>query len=148
MAWESHLRKGKMKKYILSDESGDIALFEQEEGNGELSVSGKAYLISDYDQYNNPTAKKLFAQVAIKWDGCSHFWFAGEDSENEEEPENDSYYHVCGISDYFIFTRTMFFLYEVMVNHVGIDKISELDQYNKYKSLGILDGCSIDLYED
>jgi len=136
-----------MKKYVLSDESGDIALFEQD-NDSEFSIGGKAYLISDYDQYNNPTAKKLFAQVAVKWDGCSHFWFTGEDSENEEEPEKDSYYHVCGISDYFIFTRTMFFLYEIMVNHVGIDNISELNSYKKYKKLGLLDECTIDLYED
>jgi hypothetical protein len=43
----------------------------------------------------------------IKWDGCSHFYFTGEDSLQHKEEENDSYYHICGAYSYIIMVNTL-----------------------------------------
>ena len=42
----------------------------------------------------------------IKWDGCTHWHFYGEESKGEKE-KADSYYHLCGSYDFMIFIYGM-----------------------------------------
>ena len=43
----------------------------------------------------------FFAHVFAKWDGCTHWWFYGEDYENGKKEAN-GYYHICSSLEQFI----------------------------------------------
>lgn len=39
---------------------------------------------------------EFFAEAYLKWDGCTHWWFKGEDYDPDQDIKRDSYYHLCG----------------------------------------------------
>lgn len=112
-------------------------------------------IISNVYSWDNETGEPIdehfFADAYIKWDGCSHFRFYGEDyvqtEDNKENNEIDSYYHICGIDSYMEFMRTMIFGYEVMIHHVGND-FGEVKEYEKIKVLNLLKGYVIKYYDE
>lgn len=81
---------------------------------------------------------EYFADVTVKWDGCSHFEFKGQDGV-------DSYYHICGINNYLLYIRVMAFIYEVMTKE--IENYNEVEEFEKFKKLNILESCSIEYIE-
>lgn len=96
---------------------------------------------------DEPLDYELFANIYVKWDGCSHFWFEGMDNlYSEEDRGKDSYYHICGVRDYIGFMRNLVFCYEIMIENLGEDKILEKDELYELRQLNLLDGYRI-LYE-
>ena len=78
---------------------------------------------------------KHFADVTVKWDGCSHFEFNGQDGDG-------CYYHICGISNYLLYIKVMAFIYEVMTKE--IENYDEVKEFSEFKKLGILSDCIIE----
>ena len=114
--------------------------------NYEVSLSGIVHIANSWEENGKPYETEFFADVIVKWDGCSHFYFYGEDYTKENE-EKDSYYHICGVPYYIKFMRVMAFIYELMVNHVGYERILEKEEYDELKQLKLLDGFEIRYYE-
>lgn len=58
----------------------------------------------------------FIAEAVIKWDGCSHWYFNGEDSLKENLPVEDkidAYYHLCGFNIYGTFIMGILFAYKL-----------------------------------
>lgn len=62
-----------------------------------------------------------------KPDGCTHWWFRGEDYDSKITKEFDSYYHLCGTDTFMQHIRSMCFVWKVAAM-VGIK------DDNKYKT--------------
>lgn len=62
--------------------------------------------IIPYDEY-------FVAHVYARFDGCTHWWFRGEDYEPGTDEGFDSYYHICG--EYCLLSKMiqMAFIWEV-----------------------------------
>lgn len=72
----------------------------------------------------------FIAEAVIKWDGCSHWYFNGEDSLNKDlsvEDKNDAYYHLCGFYIYSRFIMGILFAYKLATM-----KIENFDKDKKY----------------
>ena len=55
---------------------------------------------------------ELIAEVGFRFDGCTHWWFRGEDWEGTKETE-DAYYHICGAGCMLDMMRNMAFVWTV-----------------------------------
>ena len=66
-----------------------------------------------------PLEWQFHSEVYAKWDGCSHWWFKGEDYNSKLDNYNhngtDSYYHIC--SSFNDFIRTMCFIWKLAGNY-------------------------------
>lgn len=137
-----------IKKALLKDNDGNIiSVFTMKKDHDtEHSITGELEEVVSWEVSGEIYEKLLFAELYVKWDGCSHFWFNGQDSKNEENL--DSYYHICGIGGYLKFIRMLLFAYEVMVNHVGFDNIDEKEEFEELLESGMLDGYTIEYIRD
>jgi hypothetical protein len=131
----------------LIDNQGDvIAIFERDK-NYKASIAGTIKKAIAWNDDGSPYETEFFANVSVKWDGCSHFWFCGEDYNDKSTDIRDAYYHICGIDSYIDFMRILVFVYEIMVKHVGYNNILEKEEYEELKKLNLLDGYTIKYYE-
>lgn len=71
------------------------------------------------------------SEMSIKWDGCSHWYFKGED-----EVYNDSYYHLCGGKCVEEYCRFIYFVWKVAADFfqqthkaLGITPYYEKDEF-------------------
>lgn len=89
-----------------------------------------------------PFEMMFVCEFTVKWDGCSHYYFYGEDFEQDDKEieDKDSYYHLCGVHSYLTFMRALVFAYALMIKKVGIDQILENDEINELKKLKLLEG--------
>ena len=90
----------------------------------------------------------FIANIYLKWDGCSHFNFYGQDYVGDKESKQncDSYYHICGFNSYIKHFRSMVFAYQLAINKLGecFDSEYEIPEYNKFKkSIDLLEGYEI-----
>lgn len=94
-----------MKIFYLKDtEDNIIAKFEM---TSDDSFQGRAYECVSWDGETNKPIEWLFhSEVYAKWDGCSHWWFRGEDYDSNSGDYNnngtESYYHICSSFNSFI----------------------------------------------
>ena len=114
--------------------------------NYDVSLYGEVKIVNSWEENGKPNETGFFADVTVKWDGCSHFYFYGEDYTKENE-EKDSYYHICGVPYYIKFMRVLTFIYELMVKHVGYERILEKEEYEELKQLNLLEDFEIKYYE-
>lgn len=84
--------------------------------------------ITSCDTDNNPNLKEsqFIASAYIKWDGCTHWYFYGEDY---YESEVDSYYHLCGSFYIFNFTEIIKVATNLVIDTLNFD----LDNFPKLK---------------
>lgn len=84
--------------------------------------------------------EEFLASFSIKWDGCSHFWYYGQDFPYDEEIY--PYYHECGLNEYYKQFVAKLFAFEVAKHHmkdnakhmdddlyINIPRINVLDSY-------------------
>lgn len=93
-----------------------------------------------WDENGEVLEEEFFAEVYIKWDGCSHIYFKGED-------KKDSYYHLCGGVYFIEHMQTMAFIAKVAKENI---KNFE-DEYGNFSSIekyNILEGCKIERVEE
>lgn len=133
----------KSAKLIDNENDYVIATYEQTE-DYEMSADGVIQEAVSWDgDSGEPCEIKFFAGVMVKWDGCSHINFYGEDYIDKDSGDKDSYYHLCGVGSYINFMRLLVFAYEIMVEHVGYEKVLEKEEYEELKQLNLLKGYSI-----
>lgn len=107
-----------MKVFYLQDSDGYIvSKFEMTTNE---RFEGRAYECISWDGITKKPEEWLFhSEVYAKWDGCSHWWFKGEDYSVEtdscEHNGTDGYYHICSSFDNFI--RTMCFVWKLAGNY-------------------------------
>jgi len=116
-----------MEAYLIDKNNSIVSIFKIKEHD--LNVTGDIYNVTGWDMENKPCEFEYFANVYVKWDGCSHFRFKGEDFNIETDKLNDgdeadSYYHICGLDNYIDFSMTLYFAYVVMTK-VTTDKYSK-----------------------
>lgn len=113
-----------------------------------LSVHGVLRSVYEWDLDGAPSQSHLFANVTIKWDGCSHFFFRGEDSTCDADA--DSYYHVCGVETYVHHMATMAFAYKAFRDVIS-DSHNMLNDYGKKMEkmvLTFLEGYTLEYKEE
>lgn len=100
--------------YYLMDSTGLIvAKFEQDDD----FMSGKCYEctsweLNDDGSYTKPCEWLFVTQVCCRWDGCTHWYFYGEESEKKPFIA-DSYYHLCGGFSFANHIRFMCFVWKL-----------------------------------
>lgn len=102
--------------YYLKDKSNNkiISRFDIKDATNTY-LEGKCYNYWAWKENDYPCEYKFFAEIGIKWDACSHWYFYGEDYEVESNPEN--YYHICGSYSFTEFITNMCFIWEVARRH-------------------------------
>lgn len=96
-----------MKTYYLKENEYIVAKFELLDEN---RFEGNAYDCVQWcfenGDYSKPIPDKwnFHSKVYAKWDGCSHWYFCGEDYNPKEKNTEDSYYHICSSFESFIIT--------------------------------------------
>ena len=103
-----------MKTYYLIDKKDNSIVSKFEIKND--FFEGVAFDCVGWDgETNEPLEWQFHSEVYAKWDGCSHWWFKGEDyNESLGKCNNDgvdSYYHICSSFEQFI--RTMCFVWKL-----------------------------------
>ena len=124
-----------MKQFVLKDNEGyeiivvNIIKIDKAwiEGEALITTAWNEGIAEDFD---------FFADFYIKWDGCSHFYFKGQDN------DDSGYYHICGGSDYITHIEVLAF-----INKIAIDIIPGYDEYHAnfkiVQNLKLLDGYKI-----
>lgn len=145
-----------MKTYqLINKEAGYCESIFVKSNEYDLSLKGILLEANSWSIVDKSVVNCSFiASLCIKWDGCSHFWFKGEDylNDSEHEDDEDSYYHICGFNSYIEHFRSMIFAWKLAEEN--IDKIDwiETKEYNQFKSqMNLLDGYEIkevELYDD
>ncbi|WP_155484530.1 hypothetical protein [Paraclostridium sordellii] len=125
-------------KYVLKDSNELIICEYRIRKINEVRLSGEVFI--PHSWYNDePCDYEYFADVDVKWDGCSHFNFNGEDYPIDK----DGYYHICGGHSYLMFIKTMAFITEVArITIEGYDE--DTADFNLIRNLNLLDGYTIE----
>ncbi|TVX86042.1 hypothetical protein [Paenibacillus agilis] len=126
-----------------------VAIFVPDETDAKMEngVSGNIYEVTAWETGDIPFELDFFCRFSVKWDGCSHFWFFGNEYTVEKgmEPQMEAYYHICG-AEYFVkHMRLMAFAYELKVLKAGMNErfVHENKDYESLKALGLLNGYTI-----
>ena len=137
-----------IKAELINKKTGDVVSIVRQTEDWTHSLGG--VLTIPYSWHSDGYCEESFlAEFSIKWDGCSHFHYYGEDYTEEEEA--DSYYHECGLNEYYKQFIAKLFAFEVArhymkdIEHmdddlfyIGIDRVNILDSYDiKYSELDI-----------
>lgn len=129
-------------KYTLYDEK-DYPIFFLLTDDNINSISSNVFQVISWKENNIICESKYFADVFIKYDGCSHWNFKGEDYIiNPEEGEDmiDAYYHICGVKGYKLFIIGILFAFKVATlrsKYFDPDEIKDFKEFefliNDYK---------------
>lgn len=123
-----------VRYYLKNKETGYIETTIVIEKADYYSVDATCYqAYSWYGDDHMPCEYHYVAGAYCKWDGCTHWYFYGEDYDPEiEESEKDSYYHLCGPRRFTDHIRAMCFMWKVVS-----DVMTELagDRYSDYKTV-------------
>lgn len=65
---------------------------------------GDSLIVSDVE---------YLADVRCKFDGCTHWYFNGEDYDPDDQNDPDSYYHLCGEYCFVTHIRAMCFVWKL-----------------------------------
>lgn len=145
-----------MKQAKLIDENGYVVAVFIPNKDYTHAISGTMYEVVSWELNDEPMDVNFFANVSVKWDGCSHFYFYGSDyrkglvpyvyEEKGNDKEKDGYYHICGFDSYLTHMKIMCFAYELMIRQLGTNSTNG-DEYEQLKKLNLLDGCEIKIYD-
>ncbi|OME54017.1 hypothetical protein BSK59_15665 [Paenibacillus odorifer] len=124
-----------------------IFIPDDSDAQNESGISGYIYEVVSWIADDTPWEIDFYCHFLIKWDGCSHFRFYGEDYTitNGMESRMEAYYHLCGASSFIQHMRLMAFAYELKVVKCGMSKTlnGEEKDYEAIKALGLLNGYTI-----
>lgn len=105
-------------------------------------VDGTVETVTSWELDEKVFKTEFLTKISIKWDGCSHAWFNGQDHLNpyDESDTNSSYYHLCGLEDYLRFTKGLMFSFFAASQCIEICEY-EIKKMKEYKD--ILNGYNI-----
>ena len=113
-------------KYFLIDKNGyTVAKFEL---TGDY-MTGDCYTCCSWELDKAPVDYHYFAGVYSKWDSCTHWYFRGEDFDQELNISGDSYYHICGSGCFLEHVRIMCFLWKVAAMYLKEEYEREGSKY-------------------
>lgn len=75
--------------------------------------TGKCFEAYSWSLDGTPWDYHFVADFYCKWDGCTHWWFKGEDYDENISDSLDSYYHLCGAESFVSHVRMMCFAWKV-----------------------------------
>jgi hypothetical protein len=131
-----------MLKAELIDKTGKVVTIVRQTENHEYCFSGIISIPTGWDAYDNDVCDEDFlAYCSIKWDGCSHFWYYGENYPYDEELY--PYYHECGLNDYYKNFVAKLFAFEVAKYYMKDVADMNDNLYNTINRINILDFYTI-----
>jgi len=74
-----------------------------------------------WDENDSPVDLEHVCHGTIKWDGCSHIYFTGEDAGS-----TGSYYHLCGIEAWKFHCDILKWLYQTVTSEIASMDAEEL----------------------
>lgn len=127
----------KILKAELIDKQGNVIAVIRQTDDWEYSLSGIISLVTSWS-LDGTYGEEFLARCGIKWDGCSHFWYYGQDYPYDEEVY--PYYHECGLNEYYKQFVAKLFAFEV-AKHYMKDNAKHMDDdlYNTIYRINILD---------
>ncbi len=126
-------------KFNLLKEGKVISIIKIEELS-DISLKGEVHQVVSWDDEGNAYDENFFASIHIKWDGCSHIYFEGED-------KVDSYYHLCDASYFIEHMQTLAFIIKVAKDNIG-KYDDEIARFSIIENLNLLKKCKIEKIED
>lgn len=133
-----------IKAQLIDKEDGEVRSIFTMERQLPLGVKGRIQQVIAWELDGTPLDMEFFADFTVKWDGCSHFTFSGQDTlEAKGQEDLDGYYHICGIRDYLSFMRNMVFAYTIMKEYVDKLDFHEEEAYEDMMGMGLLDDFKI-----
>jgi len=130
-----------MLKAELIDKTGTVVAVVRQTENYEYSFSGIISIPVSWNLYDDSYGEEFFAKFSIKWDGCSHFWYYGQDYPYDKELY--PYYHECGLNDYYKYFVAKLFAFEVAKYYMKDVADMDDDLYNTIDRVNILDFYTI-----
>lgn len=102
--------------YYLKRKSDDTVIARLEiTGEDFAHVNADCSICYSWSTENEPLEYSYFASVYCKHDGCTHWWFRGEDYVKDKNL--DGYYHLCGSWCFVEHIRVMCFIWKA-VEHI------------------------------
>lgn len=130
-----------MLKAELIDKTGKIAVVVRQTKDYTHSFGGIITIPTSWSLYDNTYGEEFLAECSIKWDGCSHFWYNGQDYPYDEELY--PYYHECGLNDYYNHFVAKLFAFEVAKEYMKDVQDMDDDLYNTIDRVNILNFYTI-----
>lgn len=100
------------KAYLLNRNDEVISVLYVTDEQWSHSLSGIVYAVSSWNGDDMtplfPMEASFIGSFTIKFDGCSHWSFFGEDT----PAKKDSYYHLCGLTSYYKHFISQIFAFE------------------------------------
>ena len=129
-----------MIKAELIDKSGRITAIVRQTKTWTHSFGGFITIPNSWNIDNAVGEEEFLLSCGIKWDGCSHFYYEGQDYLNDD---SDSYYHECGLNDYYNHFVAKLFAFEVAKHYMKDVQSMDDDLHNTIDRINILDFYTI-----
>ncbi len=130
-----------MLKAELINKHDDVVAIVRQTENWDYSLNGIISLVTSWDLNGKPSNEEFLANCFIKWDGCSHFWYKGQDFPYEEEVY--PYYHECGLNYYYLNFVAKLFAFEVAKHYMKDIQSMDDDLYDTIDRINIFDFYTI-----
>lgn len=115
--------------YYLKDNSGyDVAKLVIEENKPDSILDANVYKATTWDR-KKAIEWLYYSGLYAKWDGCTHWYFRGEDYETDSEV--DGYYHLCGFGNMMTHIIIMCFSWKVAGEWLCMRKAGSVDYTRK-----------------
>lgn len=101
-----------MKTINYTDEDGIVRAVLNITKQEEHYVEFELRHVVSWGEDEHIVETRFYLNGTIKWDGCSHIWFRGEDYQEGKKSSQDSYYHLCGIECWKMHVRLMEWTYK------------------------------------
>lgn len=98
-----------INRYALVDPKGyeQFVVHLDKVKSNEFAIFGKCFIVNSWlNKKAEFDEEEQFSDFYIKSDGCSHITFGEEQGDHF-----DSYFHICGIDEYFKFMKGILFMY-------------------------------------
>ena len=130
-------------KYALKNENGYIThVFDVKDGcDLKYFLEGDLYLVDSWSVNDKtPIDFSFICELSSKWDGCSHFYFNGEDY--KKTGETDSYYHLCGGHTILKFIIGIAFVIELAETYIEEEQ-ADISDFDYITTLNLLENYKI-----
>lgn len=123
----------KIYKLVEKETNTPVSVFIKDEkySNNNAFLLGVILDVVSTKDDNEICELSFVANGYIKFDGCSHFNFYGQDFKNKETTNPDSYYHLCGFDSMRGFIRNISFMWELAIQNID-ELIIELGEANEF----------------
>ena len=130
-----------MLKAELISKDGNVIAIVRQTNDWTHSLGAIISIVTSWNSDGEVYGEEFFASCSIKWDGCSHFNYYGQDL--YQDKESDSYYHECGLNSYYEQFISKLFAFEVAKHYMKDVEHMDDDLYLDVDRINILDNFKI-----